>query len=134
MIVLGRAELAGKVIEHEYGYRAERARIVQLIPIRGSQRLVRILALRLDVPVGRPITLRWPNVAPPAPARQRHPGESKTPAPHRSKWSAIRIAVICLLGLLYLIAFHAESHADGWGEAIVMIPVTLCLAIAGGKT
>jgi hypothetical protein len=29
----GVVELAGKIIEHEYGYRAERARIVSILPI-----------------------------------------------------------------------------------------------------
>jgi hypothetical protein len=50
--ILGRVELAGKVIEHDDGYRAERARIVELIPLRDSERDVEALARRVDVPVG----------------------------------------------------------------------------------
>ena len=49
--VLGRVELAGKVIEHARGYRAERARIVELIPLRGSERDVDAIARRVGVRV-----------------------------------------------------------------------------------
>ena len=56
--VLGRVELAGKVIEHELGYRAERARIVELIPLRGQQRTVEAVARRAGVGVGRPVRVR----------------------------------------------------------------------------
>jgi hypothetical protein len=49
--VLGRVDLAGKIIEHECGYRAERARIAELVPIRGATRDVIFLANRLGVPV-----------------------------------------------------------------------------------
>ena len=53
-IVFGRVELAGKVIEHELGYRAERARIAELILTRGSEWPVMILSQRLGIPVGEP--------------------------------------------------------------------------------
>jgi hypothetical protein len=55
VFVLGRVELAGKVIEHELGYRAERARIVELIPLRGQERTVEAIAQRAGVGVGRPV-------------------------------------------------------------------------------
>src|SRR5438067_9037156 len=45
-LTLGRVELAGKVIEHSMGYRAARARIAALIPIRGNERTVKRLAQR----------------------------------------------------------------------------------------
>jgi hypothetical protein len=56
-VVLGRVELAGKVIEHEHGYRAERARLVELIPIEGSEASVTRLAHKLGVTVGNPVQL-----------------------------------------------------------------------------
>ena len=56
--VLGRVELAGKVIEHEQGYRAERARIVELIPLRGHKPTVEAIARRAGVAVGRPVRVR----------------------------------------------------------------------------
>lgn len=58
MLVLGRVELAGKVIEHEYGYRAERARIAELLPFEGTERDVMRVANRLGLPIGRPVDLR----------------------------------------------------------------------------
>src|SRR5215211_574550 len=57
-MVLGRVELAGKIIEHKRGYRAERARIAELIPVRGTERTAIRLAARLGVPIG-------PAIAPP---------------------------------------------------------------------
>jgi hypothetical protein len=50
--VLGRVELAGKVIEHARGYRAERARIAELIPLKGTERTVESIARRVGVSVG----------------------------------------------------------------------------------
>ena len=56
-VVLGRVELAGKIIEHEWGYRAERARIVEFIPLAGTERSVMILAARLGVPIAEPVDM-----------------------------------------------------------------------------
>lgn len=53
--VLGRVDLAGKVIEHARGYRAERARIAELIPLRGTERAVESIARRVGVGVGSPV-------------------------------------------------------------------------------
>ena len=50
--VLGRVLLAGKVIEHDEGYRAERARIAELIPVKGTERTVELLAAALGLPMG----------------------------------------------------------------------------------
>jgi hypothetical protein len=50
--VLGRVLLAGKVIEHETGYRAERARIGELIPTTTDAGTTLALASRLGLPVG----------------------------------------------------------------------------------
>jgi hypothetical protein len=50
--VLGRVFLAGKVIEHAFGYRAERARIAELIPTTVDAGITRTLASRLELPVG----------------------------------------------------------------------------------
>jgi len=58
MTVLGRVELAGKVIEHEYGYRAEKARIAELIPFQGTERDVMRLANRLGLPIGEAVAPR----------------------------------------------------------------------------
>jgi hypothetical protein len=51
-VVFGRVELAGKVIEHETGYRAERARIAELIPTTTDGGVTLSLARRLGVPLG----------------------------------------------------------------------------------
>jgi hypothetical protein len=67
--VVGRVELAGTVIEHEIGYRAARARILELFPWLGREAEVRRLALSLGVGVGQPIALPSPGPGPSAPRR-----------------------------------------------------------------
>ena len=65
---LGRVQLAGTIIEHELGYRAERARIVELIPWRGHEERVSVLALLLGLPMGDPVLpLPVPPPVPPGP-------------------------------------------------------------------
>jgi hypothetical protein len=51
-MVFGRVHLAGKVIEHDLGYRAERARIADLIPTTTDGGITAMLASRLGVAVG----------------------------------------------------------------------------------
>ena len=53
--VFGRVELAGKIIEHDYGYRAQRARIAELNPIEGDERNGFHLAALLGLPIGEPV-------------------------------------------------------------------------------
>ena len=50
-LVSGRVALAGKVIEHEKGFRAERARISELIAAPGGIRGTALVAMLLDLPV-----------------------------------------------------------------------------------
>ena len=66
-LILGRVELAGKVIEYTVGYRAARARIAALIPMRGNERTAKRLADDLGLPLD-PMILRWsgPEGLPPA--------------------------------------------------------------------
>jgi hypothetical protein len=53
--IVGRVQLAGKVIEHARGYRAEHARVVEILPIEGRSRLTESVASRFGVPVGEEI-------------------------------------------------------------------------------
>jgi hypothetical protein len=50
-VILGAVVLAGKVIEYTFGYRAERARIVELTPLAGTERDAMRLANRLGLPL-----------------------------------------------------------------------------------
>ena len=54
-LVAGRVDLAGKVVEHDLGYRAERMRIAELLAFGGTEQTVARFARRLGVPVGEPI-------------------------------------------------------------------------------
>jgi hypothetical protein len=66
-VILGRVELAGKVIDGAFGYRAERARIAALIPIEGDERSTKRLAFRLGLPLTEPIPPIRPWNAPDTP-------------------------------------------------------------------
>lgn len=72
-VVMGRVELAGKIIEHEWGYRAERARIAELIPFRGTEQSVMILAARLGLPISEAVDMpsRVRTLPPPTGSRVR---------------------------------------------------------------
>lgn len=54
-LVAGRVDLAGKVVEHDLGYRAERMRIAELIAFCGTEQTVARFARRLGVPASEPI-------------------------------------------------------------------------------
>jgi hypothetical protein len=54
-VILGRVELAGKVIECSTGFRAERARIVELTPVVGTEGEAMRLANRLGLPMTAPV-------------------------------------------------------------------------------
>jgi Bacterial regulatory proteins, luxR family len=62
--VAGRVHLAGKIVEHDLGYRAERMRIVELRPFRGTEQIVARFAQCLGVPVGEPFDPTDPSGAP----------------------------------------------------------------------
>jgi hypothetical protein len=50
-ILMGTVELAGKVIEYGYGYRAQFARLVEIAPAPGQEELAQLAASIYGVPV-----------------------------------------------------------------------------------
>jgi hypothetical protein len=116
-VVIGRVELAGKVIEHERGYRAERARIVELIPVRGSAAPVRDLAKRLGL-----------SLAPTAKAAPRVLQVRDRWGFVRANWAATRAArptkddggalsgFSWVVGLLAYFAAFATVPSNPWGS------------------
>jgi hypothetical protein len=54
-LLAGRVDLAGKIVEHDLGYRAERMRVAELLAFCGTEQTVARFARRLGVPVGEPI-------------------------------------------------------------------------------
>ena len=100
--VLGRVLLSGKVIEHGLGYRAQRARIAELIPFEGTERFVQALAERHGVGMAaavRPGPRDLPSLAP----RLRRP--SPRPAPTAPDDAAWHVTAGTLAGLFLLTSF-----------------------------
>ena len=98
-VVLGRILLSGKVIEHESGYRAERARVAELIPFRGTERSIMVLAHRLGVGMAPAVEPRAPEelldlVVTPPPRRRRIPQVAPDPM------SSPAAGVLGIVGLL----------------------------------
>ena len=117
-VVLGRVELAGKIIEHEHGYRAERARIAKLIPISGTEQTVMRIAARLWLPMGHAVApppmlppVRGPSPLGPS-SPQRRVGDWVRPAPRRHVMDWVSTAALCLLGLRLLLMI---VRGDGVG-------------------
>jgi hypothetical protein len=106
--VLGRVELAGKVIEHERGYRAERARIVELIPLRGTERAVEALARRVGVGVARSVKVDRVSRL-----RGRLRVASRTTAPTHQELGRFYTT----LGVITVLAF-AASHVTPLAESL----------------
>lgn len=68
IMVGGRVEMAGKVIEHDLGYRVERIRIAELLPFEGSEHVVGRFARRVGVHVGTSIPMGSVGSATPVPS------------------------------------------------------------------
>jgi hypothetical protein len=66
-MILGRIQIAGKIIEHDFGYRAERARVAALIPREGTLANDTCLADLLGLPLTD--TLPTIELPPPTPPR-----------------------------------------------------------------
>jgi hypothetical protein len=111
-VVLGRILLSGKVIEHESGYRAERARIAELIPFRGSERSVMVLAHRLGVGMGYavgPASISMEEI------HLALAGRS-APPPARAKASPVPLgsATAGILAIVGLVAALIIAVVGGW--------------------
>jgi hypothetical protein len=122
--VLGRVELAGKVIEHDHGYRAERARIVELIPLKGSEADVETVARRVGVPVApavKPVRI---------PLHQRMAARRMVPRPRREMSAAVLalwlLAIVSYAGAFIFDPAHpGSSPLRGFAFACVMAQAVL---------
>jgi hypothetical protein len=62
--IFGRVELAGKIVEHDDGYRAQRARIAELKPVEGDQQNGSHLAALLGLPIADPVPVPAMSLSP----------------------------------------------------------------------
>jgi type IV secretory pathway VirB2 component (pilin) len=128
-VVLGRVLLSGKVIEHDLGYRAERARISELIPFRGTERSIMVLANRLGVGMAPAVDpgLREEVVralvgsSGPPPTHARAPRKAPTQPPA----DALSGPVAGVLAIVVLIAASMLSLAGVWQPPIAVVFLSL---------
>jgi hypothetical protein len=128
-VVLGRILLSGKVIEHELGYRAERARIAELIPFRGTEHSIMVLAHRLGVgmaPAVEPgsqeevlLSMGGPPVRPPARPRASPKALAKPPADPLTGPVAGVVAIVALFAASVLLL------AGVWQPPIAVVFLSL---------
>lgn len=129
-IVIGRVELAGKVIEHERGYRAERARIVELIPVRGSHAEVRDLARRLGL--GLAPAVRAPRIHDPRGrwARSRASWATAKASPPAQDGGVLS-GFFWVIGVVAYLAAFAFVPSEPWGMGLRLAWVG-CLVLRVG--
>jgi len=93
-VMIGIVELAGTIIEHDFGYRAEYARVAALLPRPGQESAAEWIAAVYGVPVSSQLIDQWDDLPQPTPsAKARIPplvSASVIPAPrptprHRGK-------------------------------------------------
>jgi hypothetical protein len=128
-VVLGRILLSGKVIEHDLGYRAQRARIAELIPFRGTERSIMVLAHRLGVgmaPAVEPgsqeevlLSMGGPPVRPPARPRALRKAITEPPT------DPLTGPVAGVLAIVVLIAASMLLFAGVWQPPITVVFLSL---------
>ena len=94
-VMIGIVELADTIIEHDFGYRAEYARVAALLPRPGQESAAEWIAAVYGVPVSSQLIDQWDDLPQPTPsAKARIPplvSASVTPAPrptHATRGSA----------------------------------------------
>lgn len=116
--IVGKVQLAGKVIEHDEGYRAELARVLEFMPFRGQETVAEVLALTygtrvstelagLDPP--EPFVLALP---PPAPTAQTRPEPRLSPG-------RLRQALLGCAVLLWVLSPIEGIYAWAFGQPIL---------------
>jgi hypothetical protein len=124
-IVFGRVELAGKIIEHDFGFRAERARIAEFIPLRGRERSIMMLANRLGVPMAPSIDLTRnedavDGVSPRGPTNPTNRG-----ATERVARRPLRVAAGYVLPPLIALGTNAAAPAESRSPTTVVLRTVL---------
>lgn len=134
-VLVGKVELAGKVIEHDRGYRAERARVVELLPAPGQEALAERAAATYGVPVSNELIEAFPELEPvfrfagPSPGRAGWAGGGRgtvgRPAQAMLGWGSL-VAQILLILSVRASSAALMTHA---GLAFAIIP-SLVLVLA----
>jgi hypothetical protein len=135
--VVGRVELSGKVIEHDFGYRAERARVAEVFTVEGAADWAEAVAARYRVPVGEripaaamaPLSRAFGPIGPGAAWGRAGPGWTPTRQRARAfEWYAFLIVVNLLTHIRWGSTWSLES--SGWVFWAIGIGVVASIATA----
>jgi hypothetical protein len=131
--IVGRVHLAGKVIEHELGYRAERARIAEILPLPGYDAWTDAVSQRYGVPVGDPPPELEPHSVPlfgfgcPGPSTPQAPSGHANPFPGTSLW-CLALSVFMVVNAFRGILMNGGPHwSQWWLWPIAMISALVAL-------
>jgi hypothetical protein len=131
--ILGRVELAGKVVEHTNGYRAERARVAEIIPVSGLPTPAERVACRYGVPLGAEIrapaiphyAMRGIIGSVPAVRAFPPPRKPRLSVILSSLWAVLVWSTVCLFfavtALRGVLWDHRLTLSDWWLCGIVVI-------------
>jgi hypothetical protein len=114
--IVGRVELAGKVIEHDRGYRAGLARVAEILPIEGQRVRNEAVAHRFGVPIGKEIpasSIRTPVGLRRGPSHVRSSGGS---------WgSVIGLALVAVSNAFSRFAEAQGIDPSGWWVVAIIL-------------
>jgi hypothetical protein len=115
--VAGRVDLAGKVIQHDLGYRAERMRITELRAIAGTKQTVTRFARRIGVPMGDSIHDPRASVVP--------GGRPTISTTFRRSWTT-RSTTSCSMRMTTWTRWSVHATSPGKSSTIVRTPCRRC--------
>jgi hypothetical protein len=122
-LVLGRVLLSGKVIEHESGYRAERAQVAELIPFCGTERSVMVLVNRLGVGMAAAVEPSLPlDISNPQPRSLPPPPSRAIPAPSDD---ALGRTIVGVLATLLLVAGSVLLVSGTWQPPVALFLISI---------
>jgi hypothetical protein len=138
-LIMGKVALSGKVIEHERGYRAEKARVVELYALPGRETVAELLANRYDATVSVQEIESLPPLAPPRPAPVpiarvplAVPRQRRSCTPRKATVRERLVLAFRALRFLYafLFAITLLLFADEGAEGLVLVlPFILWAAV-----
>jgi hypothetical protein len=121
-LMMGRVLLAGKVIEHDRGYRAERAKVLDVLPAPGQESFAEWLGAQLGVGVGWELIERWDELS--------LPHSPTDPPPHAPAGLAWPILIPALGTASARRAVPVRVRRSGFHIAAVLLVTALVVVIA----
>jgi hypothetical protein len=133
--IVGRVELAGKVIEHDRGYRAELARVAEILPIEGQRARNEPVAHLFGVPIGEEIpassvSIRRPSRVHRSMSTWRWIGTTSAPrSSGRTRFSPWFLLLFAQITFNHLAAGIDQYHWSDWRLPAALVGATIAIGV-----